>query len=97
VRIYKTSVVTERRWMRAVLEPEVALGVLTEADVDAVVGTRKERKAYVKAGDGHHAHVRAKRILHAAGDLAEQLAEYGGADTEQVRFARSEVHRVRQS
>jgi RsiW-degrading membrane proteinase PrsW (M82 family) len=95
--IYKTSVVTERRWMRAVLEPEVALGVLTEADVDAVVGTRKERKAYVKAGDGHHAHVRAKRILHAAGDLAEQLAEYGGADTEQVRFARSEVHRVRQS
>jgi hypothetical protein len=95
--IYKRSVVTERRWMRALLEPEVALGVLTEADVDAVVGTRKERKAYVKAHDGHHGHVQAKRTLHAAGDLAEQLAEDGGADTDQVRFARSEVHRVRTS
>jgi RsiW-degrading membrane proteinase PrsW (M82 family) len=95
--IYKTSVVTERRWMRAVLEPEVALGVLSDADIDAVVGSRKQRKAYVKAGDGRHAHVRAKRVLHAAGDLAAQLAEDGGADTEQVRFARAEVHRVRQA
>lgn len=94
---YKTSVVTERRWMRALLEPEVVLGVLTEADVDAVVGSRKQRKAYLKAGDGHHAHVQAKRVIQAAGDLAEQLAEYGGADTEQVRFARAEVHRVRQA
>jgi L-2-hydroxyglutarate oxidase LhgO len=80
--------------MRAVVEPEVALGVLTEADVEAVVGTRKQRKAYVQAGDGHHDHVRAKRVLHAAGDLAEQLAADGGADTEQVRFARAEVRRV---
>ena len=93
--IYKSSVVTERTWMRALLRPEVTQGVLDEADVDAAVGTRKQRKAYIKAGDGHHAHVRAKRVLHATGDLAEQLAEDGGADTDAVRFARAELQRVR--
>jgi RsiW-degrading membrane proteinase PrsW (M82 family) len=93
--VYKSSVVTERRWMRAVLEPEVALDVLTDADVDAVVGTRKQRKAYVKEGDGHRTHRRAKRVLHAAEDLAEQLVADGGADTDAVRFSRAEVRRVR--
>lgn len=93
--IYKTSVVTERRWMLELMEPEVALGVLTQADVDALAGSRKQRKAYVKAHPGHRGHVRAKQVLDAAGDLAAQIARDGGADTERVRFARDEVLRVK--
>lgn len=93
--IYKTSVVTERRWMLELMEPEVALGVLTQADVDALAGSRKQRKAYVKAHPGHRSHVRAKQVLDAAGDLAAQIARDGGADTARVRFARDEVLRVK--
>jgi L-2-hydroxyglutarate oxidase LhgO len=81
--------------MRALMEPEVASGVLTQADVDALVGSRKERKAYVKGHNGHKSHVHAKHVLHAAGDLAKQIARDGGADTDRVQFARSEVLRVR--
>jgi L-2-hydroxyglutarate oxidase LhgO len=93
--IYKSSVVTECRWMRELMEPEVALGVLTQADVDALAGSRKERKAYVKAHKGHASHVHAKHVLHAAGDLAQQIAKDGGVETERVQFARAEVARVR--
>jgi hypothetical protein len=93
--IYKTTVVTERSWMRELLEPEVALGVVTPDDVDAVVGSRKVRKEYVKAHKGHKSHVHAKHVLNAVRDLAAQIASDGGADTERVQFARSEVVRVR--
>ncbi|HMR96691.1 MAG TPA: PrsW family intramembrane metalloprotease [Microthrixaceae bacterium] len=93
--IYKTSVVTERRWMRELMEPEVALGVLTPADVDALAGSRKVRKAYVKAHEGHKSHVHAKNVLNAAGDLATQIARDGGVETDRVQFARAEVLRVR--
>jgi RsiW-degrading membrane proteinase PrsW (M82 family) len=93
--IYKTSVVTERRWMRDLMAPEVALGVLTQTDVDALAGSRKERKAYIKAHTGHTSHVHAKHVLHAAADLAKQIARDGGAETDRVQFARSEVLRVR--
>ncbi len=93
--IYKASVVTERRWMRELMEPEVAAGALTQADVDALVGSRKERKAYVKANEGHKGHSHAKHVLHAASDLATQIARDGGADSDRVRFARAELLRVK--
>lgn len=93
--IYKTSVVTERRWMRELMEPEVTAGVLTQADVDALAGSRKQRTAYVKAEAGHKSHVHAKHVLHAAGDLATQIARDGGADSDRVRFARAELLRVK--
>jgi len=92
---YKASVVTERRWTREIMEPEVALGVLTQDDVDALAGSRKQRKAYIEAHEGHGGRRRAKRVLHAASDLATQIAEDGGVDTDRVRFARSEVDRVK--
>jgi len=92
---YKRSVVTERRWMRQVMAPEVALGAVTQADVDALTGTRKERKAYLHSGKGHADHSRAKHVLGAVDDLGRQLAIDGGADTERVQFARSEIARVK--
>lgn len=95
VHIYKTSVVTERQWMREIMEPEVALGVLAQADVDALTGSRKQRKAYVKAHEGHKSHLQAKHVLQAAGDLASQIARDGGVDSDRVRFARAEVLRVK--
>jgi RsiW-degrading membrane proteinase PrsW (M82 family) len=92
--VYKSSVVTERRWMRQLMEPEVELGVVTQDAVDALAGTRKQRKAYVKAGKGHKSHVQAKHVLHAASDLAKSIAKDGAIDTERVQFARAEVNRV---
>jgi protease PrsW len=93
--IYKTSVVTERGWMRQVMAPEVVSGSVSQADVDALAGTRKERKAYLRSGKGHADHARAKHVLHAVDDLGRQLAVDGGADTERVQFARSEIARVK--
>jgi RsiW-degrading membrane proteinase PrsW (M82 family) len=93
--IYKSSVVTERRWMRQLMEPEVALGVVTPADVEALAGSRKQRKAYLAAHEGYQNRGQAKHVLHAAADLAEQITRDGGAETDAVRFARSEVLRVR--
>ena len=93
--IYKTSVVTERRWMRQVMAPEVELGSVSQDDVDALAGTRKQRKAYLRSGKGHADHSRAKHVLGAVDDLGRQLAIDGGADTERVQFARSEIARVK--
>jgi len=72
----------------------VALHGLWDA-TGGLAGSRKDRKAYVKAHKGHKSHVHAKHVLHAASDLAKQIAKDGGADTERVQFARAEVHRVR--
>jgi len=50
--IYKTSVVTERRWMRELMEPEVTAGVVSQDDVDALAGSRKERKGLREGPQG---------------------------------------------
>jgi protease PrsW len=94
VAVYKRTVPTERNWMRELLAPEIALGVLTEPEVDAVAGTRKDRKAFLhQAADRRRT---ARHILTGATDLARQIARDRGADTPAVQHARAEIARLRQ-
>ena len=82
----------ERGWMRELLAPEVESGVVDAALLDAVSGLRKDRKKYRK-------HLRsrskARHLVEAAGDLAQEIARADGADSAGVAHARSELVRLR--
>ena len=92
---YRTTVPTERQWMRDILAPEVAAGVITEAELDAAVGSRKARRRYVKDQKGHTAERSTRHVLDATHDLADRLALSRGATTPHVEFARAEIARLR--
>lgn len=85
----------EREFLRAVLEPEVANGTLTEDELDAACAPRKQRKRYIRAGKGHRAHHNAKHVLHASFDLAHEIAKAHGQDSPGVEHERAEIARVR--
>lgn len=91
----RRAAVPERAWVRAILTPEVDRGVLTGPELAAASGTGRERKAFVKAAGDHAARRRARHVLTAAGELAEQIAEDGGRETPATDFARTEVARLR--
>ncbi|MFG1783320.1 PrsW family intramembrane metalloprotease [Rhodococcus oryzae] len=85
----------ERAWVRAILTPEADRGILTGPELAAASGTGRERKAFVKAAGDHATRKRARHVLAAAGELAEQIAEDGGRETPATAFARAEVARLR--
>jgi hypothetical protein len=92
VRIYNTTQPIEREWMRELMAPEVALGVVSPDELTALAGTRSTLKSYV----GSQAHPRtAKRVLAAESELAHQIARGGGAETPAVQRARAAVLRAR--
>ncbi len=95
VRVYALTVTRERDFVRDVMTPEEAHNVVTAAELDAMAGNRKARKAYRKASRNRRERKRARSVLNAAYDLADELAAARGADTERVRFARAEVGRIR--
>jgi protease PrsW len=99
VQVYKSTVKRERDFVRDVMAPEEARNVITAAELDAMTGDRKARKAYRKsgrkAGGKRRERKRARYVLNAAYALADELAVARGADTDRVRFARSEVARIR--
>jgi protease PrsW len=94
-RVYKLTVARERDFVRDVMAPEQARNVISPIELDAMAGNRKARKAYRKAGRSRLERRRARYILNAAYALADELAAARGADTDRVRFARSEVARIR--
>jgi protease PrsW len=94
-RVYKLTVARERDFVRDVMAPEQARDVITPVELDAMAGNRKARKTYRKTGRNRHGRRRARYILNAAYALADELAAARGADTDRVRFARSEVARIR--
>ncbi|GAA2648835.1 PrsW family intramembrane metalloprotease [Paractinoplanes durhamensis] len=77
----------ERDWIRQLLGPE---GLDPEL-LNAVSGLRKDRKALRK-----HLHSRrqARHLIEAAGDLAQEIARSGGAETARVTHARTELLRL---
>ncbi|HWK26780.1 MAG TPA: PrsW family intramembrane metalloprotease [Solirubrobacter sp.] len=85
----------ERDFLRAVLAPEVANGTLTEAELDAVCSSRRQRKRFIRSGKGHRAHHNAKHVLHVAFDLAHEIALAHGHDSPGVQHERAEIARVR--
>jgi protease PrsW len=95
VQVYKLTVVRERDYVRDVMAPEAARNVITPAELGAMAGNRKARKAYRKATRRGHERKRARYVLNAAYALGDELAAARGADTDRVRFARAEVARIR--
>ena len=86
---------SERSWAAAILEPEVAAGTLEQAEADAIAGTHRHRRTFVKSVHGHHARRTAKHVLTAGEELATEIGRAGGAETAAVQHARAEVTRLR--
>jgi protease PrsW len=92
---FRWTVGRERHWMRDLMAPEVARGVVTEDELDALSGNRKARKAYIQAHEHHRSHIHARDVLHAETDLAAEIAKADGRNTPLVDYARAEVARLR--
>jgi RsiW-degrading membrane proteinase PrsW (M82 family) len=90
--VYRHTVAKERDWARTLLAPEVDRGVITADELDASVGPRKQRKHFVRAQPDHR---RAKHVLEATRDLADEIAAAHAVDTPEVEHARAEISRVR--
>ncbi|WP_405115504.1 PrsW family intramembrane metalloprotease [Micromonospora sp. NBC_01405] len=92
---FRLAVPQEQAWLREILAPESDSGLLTDAEVTAAAGGWRTRRAYRKSQHGHHERQRAKHILAAANDLAQEIAAARGYDSEGVEHARSEIARLR--
>jgi RsiW-degrading membrane proteinase PrsW (M82 family) len=90
--IYDNTQPIEREWMRELMAPEVELGVVTPAELEALAGTRTALRLYVRAHRNPRA---AQSVLDAETDLAHQIARDGGADTAAVQQARAAVSQAR--
>ena len=90
--IYKVTVPIEREWMREVMAPEVQLGVVASAELDALVGSRSARRSYLRSQPSRST---AELVLEAETDLAHQLAHDGGGETVAVQRARAAVTQAR--
>ena len=90
--VYRATVPIEREWMRELMAPEVELGVVTPAELDALAGSRSTLRSYIRSQPSRRA---AEHVLEAATDLAHQLARDGGGDTAAVQRARAAVARAR--
>ena len=63
--------------MRDLLAPEMASGLITDAELDALVGIPHDRRKLaheLAGGQGRAGRKAAKHVLHAEMDLAEALA-----------------------
>ena len=90
--IYRTTQPIEREWMRELMAPEVELGVVTPAELNALAGTRSMLRSYTRSQPSPRT---AERVLEAETKLAHQIARDGGAHTEPVQQARAAVARAR--
>ena len=90
--VYRTTVPVEREWMRELMAPEVQLGVVTPAELDALAGSRSTLKRYLRTQPSRR---RAERALEAERELAHQIARDGGAETAAVQHARAAVAQAR--
>ena len=87
----------EREFMHDILAPEVENGTITQAEHDALVGHRKDRKQAVETRGGDMSGRREKHVLRAVRDLVGELAKAGGRETPDVAHARAEIARLRGS
>jgi hypothetical protein len=90
--IYRTTVPVEREWIRELMAPEVQLGVVTPAELDALAGSRSTLKIYVRAQPSRRM---AENVLAAERELAHQIARDAGAETAAVQRARAAVTQAR--
>jgi RsiW-degrading membrane proteinase PrsW (M82 family) len=90
--IYDNTEPIEREWMRELMAPEVALGVITPSELDALAGTRSTLRRYFSAQRNPR---KAQRVLAAETELARQIARGDGAETAAVQQARAAVAQAR--
>jgi RsiW-degrading membrane proteinase PrsW (M82 family) len=90
--VYKNAVPVEREWMRALMAPEVQLGVVTPGELDALAGSRSTRKRYLRTQPNRRA---AEHVLEAERELAHKIARDAGAETVAVQQARAAVAQAR--
>ena len=90
--VFHLTVRPERVAMRAVMQPEADSGVITPAELDALAGGWKQRRAYRRSA--HTGRRLRHHRLEAAHDLADQLAASAGTETDRVHFARAELARL---
>jgi RsiW-degrading membrane proteinase PrsW (M82 family) len=93
--VHRATVQPERDWMKELMAPETVDGVITDQELAALSGSRKDRKSYIKSTNNRADRKRARQLIVAAGDLAHQLARARGENTPEVEFARSEISRLR--
>jgi RsiW-degrading membrane proteinase PrsW (M82 family) len=89
--VLRHAATTERGWVRDLLAPEAETGVLDPALLTAVSGLRRDRKRFRKQVRSRR---RARHLMEAATDLAQEIAGAGGTETPRVAHARSELLRV---
>jgi protease PrsW len=92
--VYRNAVPIEREWMRELMTPEVKLGVVTPAELEALAGPRSTLRSYIRAQPSRRT---VERVLAAETDLAHQIARDGGAETPGVRRARAAVTEARRA
>lgn len=86
----------ERRFMRDVLAPELTNGTITEPELHAVTGHRRDRRAALRRSSrGKTSRHREKHLLRAIRDLAQDLSRSGGDDSPDVEHSRAEIARLR--
>jgi RsiW-degrading membrane proteinase PrsW (M82 family) len=90
--VYRNAEPVEDEWMRELMAPEVELGVVTPAELDALAGPRSARRLYLRSQLRPAA---AGRVLDAEVGLARQIARDGGAETDAVQQARAAVEHAR--
>jgi protease PrsW len=90
--IYDNTQPIEREWMRELMAPEVARGVITPAELEALSGTRTTLRRYIGGQRNPRA---ARNVLDAETELAHQIARDAGAETAAVQEARAAVLQAR--
>ena len=93
----RAAATRDRGWMRDLMAPEVARGTITGREVDALAGRYAHRRRYIKSARGRAGRRRARNVINASLDLAEDIARSGGRETPAVTSARSEVVRARET
>jgi RsiW-degrading membrane proteinase PrsW (M82 family) len=91
----RAAATRERGWIRDIMAPEVARGTIDEPELDALAGRYAHRRRYIKSARGRAGRRRARQVINASLDLAEDIARSGGRETPEVASARSEAARVR--
>lgn len=90
--VYDDTEPMEREWMRELMVPEVELGVVTPAELDALAARRSTLGSYIRAQPNPST---AKHVFDAETELAHQIARDDGAETAAVQRARAAAARAR--
>lgn len=89
----------ERSYLDDVLAPEVVRGVVTDLELAALTGERahrrRDRRAAVKGRGAGMSRRREKHVLAAALDLAHDLCDSHGGESDAVSRSRNEIQRLR--